>query len=337
MNPTHEPDDDLRRVLREAVSDVRPQGTLSQIRSRTDKVVPMNRRWLLPSLVSAVVMAVVIGGAYWMTRDDDPTGGLAATPSQTPSGSPSQSAEPTLANRAVPVYFVGAGARGQKLYREFQSQQVCESQQCLLEAATASALSGTPLDPDYSIPWPDGAGLGEASYDGDVLTIDLTGDLHDRPAGMSQDQAQLAIEQLLFSAQAGLGEGRPPVQLLLNGGRTDTVLGVPTSEPLAAANPDDVQALVQIDTPEQGATVGSPVKVTGRAAAFEANVVWEVMVGGDAVVKSGFATAAECCTLAPYEFAVDLEPGTYTLVVHDEDMSGEGRPVNQDTKEFTVQ
>jgi hypothetical protein len=152
---------------------------------------------------------------------------------------------------------------------------------------------------------------------------------------MSQGDAELAVQQLIYSAQAGLGKGRVPVQLLLDGKHTDTVLGVPAAEPLAAANPDDVLAPVQIDAPAEGAEVEGTFTVTGRAAAFEANVVWELKQG-DAVVKDGFATAQECCTLSPYEFEVTAPPGDYTLVVHDTDESGEGRPVNQDTKEITV-
>jgi len=339
MNP-NDRDDDLRRALRDAVSDVHPTPALDDIRSRTDKVIPMagqNKRWFLPTLAVAAVMALVVGGAFWMNRDDDPVPGPAGSPTQgtSPTTSPSPTAEPELTARAVPVYFIGDAARGPRLFREFQRQQVCAATDCLLKAATVSAISGEPLDTDYRAPWPSGTGLRSVEYDGDVLTIDLTGDVHDRPSGMNAETAELAVQQLIFSAQAGLGEGRVPVQLLLDGSHTDEVLGVPASEPLAAANPDDVQAPVQIDTPTEGESVTSPVKVTGRAAVFEANVVWEVMQG-DTVVKQNFETAQECCTLSPYSFTVDLEPGTYTLVVHDEDMSGEGLPVNQDTKEFTV-
>ena len=96
-------------------------------------------------------------------------------------------------------------------------------------------------------------------------------------------------------------------------------------------------AQVQIASPADGAAVdASPFTVTGRAAAFEANVQWELMQG-DTVVKRGFTTAEECCTLAPYSFEVTAPPGTYTLVVHDEDPSGgEGLAPWQDTKEITV-
>jgi hypothetical protein len=98
-------------------------------------------------------------------------------------------------------------------------------------------------------------------------------------------------------------------------------------------------APVQVTSLLNGQTVpAGDLEVEGVAAASEANVQWELLVGGDAVVQSGFATAAECCTLSPYSFTVkDLQPGTYTLVVHDSDESGEGRPTNQDSKEIVVE
>ena len=152
---------------------------------------------------------------------------------------------------------------------------------------------------------------------------------------MSQADAEIAVQQLLFSAQAGLGKGQVPVQLLLDGKHTDTILGVPSSEPLAAGNPDEVEALVQVDSPADGTSVSSPFTVSGRAATFEANVVWELKQG-DTVVKKGFTTAQECCTLAPYSFQVTAPAGSYTLVVHDTDESGQGLPVNEDSKAITV-
>jgi len=320
--------DDLKQLFTEATANIRPQGTYDDIRNRTEKVDPMTRRWFLPTIAAAAMMALVIGGAYWIAQDgNDPAGG--------PAGSPTVTTE-----RAVPVYYVGAAAQGDRLFREFQKQQVCGEEECLLLASARAAVSGTPQDGDYRTAWPAGTSVLSASYDGDVLTIDLTGEnLGDLPQGLRGTDGALAVEQLIYSAQAGLGQGRVPVQLLIDGNRTPTVLGVPTNEPLAAAEELDVLAPVQISSPGEGQTFpAGDVTVTGVAAVFEANVIWELMVGVDAVAKSGFATAAECCKHAPYEFVLEgLEPGTYTLVVHDEDMSGEGRPVNSDTKEIVVE
>ncbi len=100
---------------------------------------------------------------------------------------------------------------------------------------------------------------------------------------------------------------------------------------------DEKLSPVQVDTPSDGATVDSPFSVTGRAAAFEANVQWELLQGST-VVKQGFTTAEECCTLSPYSFEVTAPPGSYTLVVHDEDASGgaEGAGQVEDTKRVIV-
>jgi hypothetical protein len=77
-------------------------------------------------------------------------------------------------------------------------------------------------------------------------------------------------------------------------------------------------------------------EVSGQAATFEANVVWELMAG-DKVVRQGFTTAQECCTLSPYTFTVTAPAGEYTLVVHDTDESdGEGVGTSQDTKRIIV-
>jgi hypothetical protein len=332
-------DDDLRRALHDAVSDISPHGTLDDIRSRTDKVVPM-KRWFLPTLAVAAVTALVVGGAFWLTQDDQ----ITASPTGTPSGGTSASATATddgdagngTTSRAVPVYYVGDTAHGQKLYREFQRHDVCAEIECLLKAAAVAAVSGDPADHDYRTLWPEGATVGKVSADDNTIVIDLASGVHDRPASSSPEDAELAVQQLVYSAQAAVGKGRLPVQLLIDGKHTDTVLGIPASEPLAAGNPDDVLAPVQVDSPTNGATVSQTFTVTGRAATFEANVVWELKQG-DTVVKHGFTTAQECCTLSPYSFKITAPPGSYTLTVHDTDESGEGRPVDQDTKEITVQ
>jgi len=338
MNDTPSDDEDVRHVLHDAVADVQPRGTLDDIRSRTDKVVPM-KRWFLPTIAVAAVVAAVLGGAFWLANDDDQkatTGpsapGNSASP-QTPDADPSAA----LTRRAVPVYWVGDTPHGPRLFREFRSMDLdpdVTPDGAMAIAATRAALEQQPIDPDYTNPWRGRAFFSAGEFGADGITIDLTGDVHDRPAGMSKAEAELAVDQLVLSAQAGLGKGNVPVQLLIHNQHTDTVLGVPTSEPLSAPGPDTL-APVQIDDPTDGAAVDGTFTVTGRAAAFEANVLWELKQG-DTVVEHGNATAQECCTLAPYSFEVTAPAGDYTLVVHDEDVSGEGRPVNQDTKEITV-
>ena len=335
--PTNPGDDDLRRALHDAVADVRPHGTYDDIRSRTAEETPM-KRWFVPTLAVAAVMAAVLAGGVWLLGDDGEKLAPSGTPTSTistPGDQTSDGADDDLAERAVPVYYVGETAHGKKLFREFQRQQVCGQEFCVLKAAVVTALSGRPADADYSNPWPAGVGVHEVTWD-ENITIGLTGPVTERPAGMDDATAELAVQQLVFSAQAGLGKGRVPVVVLVDGKPTDQLLGVHVASPLSTANPDEVLAAVQVDSPADVGTVPSHFTVTGRDATFEANVVWELTQDGK-VVKKGFTTAQECCTLSPYEFDVTAPPGTYTLVVHDTDESGEDRPVNQDTKEITVE
>ncbi len=106
------------------------------------------------------------------------------------------------------------------------------------------------------------------------------------------------------------------------------------AEPSDAPEPSDEN--IFISTPAEGAEVGTTFTVTGQAAAFEATVEWELSQDGT-VVKDGFTTAEECCTLSPYSFEVTAEPGDYTLTVRNTDPSdGEGGPVDEDSREITV-
>lgn len=112
----------------------------------------------------------------------------------------------------------------------------------------------------------------------------------------------------------------------------DTAAQAPAKHRDNAVDPD---ANLFIRMPADGATVSSPFTVSGKAAAFEGNVQWELMQGST-VVRRGFTTTKVCCTLSPYSFTVKAPPGTYALVVHDEDV-GEGPPPARDTAQVWVQ
>ena len=99
----------------------------------------------------------------------------------------------------------------ERLYREFDAVTGADK----LDAAV-HALSATPSDPDYSTPWPEGTFTG-ASYNGDVISIGLAdSSLHDRPSGMSEEDAIDDIEKTTDEerAVAPLSElsAQPPVE-----------------------------------------------------------------------------------------------------------------------------
>jgi hypothetical protein len=346
--PADDPGDaQLRELLQNAVADVEPTHGLGAIRSRT-KVHPMSTRhpWLLAAgaavLATAATITVVnlAGSGNPVDTSDDvgPAAGPVAgktptTPATTSAATGSPTTQPAASGATLPVYYVGDTTHGPRLYREFHPALGTNHE----AEAVHDAVAGSPDDPDYTSLWPQGTDVQTVQKSGDTIVVDLKGAtlLHDRPAGMSQEQAQLSVQQVVYTAQAAF-QDRAPVQLLLDGSNTDTVLGVPTSEPLAQGAPEDVLAQVWIIDPAQDAHVPSGFTVSGLAATFEANVQWKLEQGGK-IVKQGFTTAKECCTMSPYSFTVDAPPGDYTLVVHDEDASGgEGPGPWQDTKDISI-
>lgn len=345
-------DDELRRLLDDAVAHVEPAHGLDAIRSRT-KVTPMSaaRPWFLAAGAAVLATAATITVVN-LAGDDSPaatpppgpaaagTTSPAASPAQEPSTAASTSSSPSAstssppapATSAVPAYYVGETSRGPRLFREFHAVVGDGNPEA---QAVHEAVAVGPDDPDYATLWPKGADVNHVEMSGDTIVVDLGGaSLHDRPASMTKAQAEMSVEQVLYTAQAAF-QDRAPVRLLLDGKVTDQVLGVPAPEPLAQGDAASTLAQVWILDPTQGETVSSGFTVSGLAAAFEANVQWELMQGGT-VVKKGFTTARECCTMAPYSFTVAAAPGDYTIVVHDEDASGAGRPTWQDTKDVTV-
>ena len=329
-------EDDVRTLLDDAVSDVEPRPGLDAIRERTARADRSRSTWLWAGLGAAAAVVVVVGAvAVLGDSSPSPSAGPAAVgpsspgaPATTTTGRPSAAAGATT---VVPVYYVGATRQGQRLFREFHPAPADDP----FSVAADDAVRGNAADPDYRSAWPAGTTLNHAQLSEGVLSVDLGGPVRDRPATMDAATARLALQQLVRTVQ-GVAQQSVPVTFLVDGSPASTVLGVDTRQPVAATG-DDQLAQVQIDDPVDGATVGKTFTVRGRAAAFEANVQWELKQG-DTIVKRGFTTAQECCTLAPYEFKVDgVQPGDYTLVVHDEDASdGEGTGPSQDTKRVTV-
>lgn len=351
MNDPSPREDELRELLTDAVSDVEPRPALTRIQNKT-KVSPMktSRTWILAA-AGAVAATVVTVTAVTLVASDDDSPGEAGSPSATTSQEPSEAALPEGDEDAddgdsdsvggtttAAVYYVGETPRGPRLFREFH--RVASSPDAI-GTAVAESLTVAPLDPDYYTPWRGLAPtLVEATYDGSQVIIDLAPDpaLRNRPADLTAEQARMALEQLMFTAHAAIGEGNQiPVRFLLGGEPTDRLLGVPTSEPLAAGNAMEVQSTVWVISPQDGDEVGSTFTVEGRGAFFEANVSWQLLQGGT-VVEDGFATAEECCTLAPFSFEVrGVEPGDYVLRVYDADVSGgEGPGEAEDTKQISV-
>jgi hypothetical protein len=356
----HDHDPRLSHLLSDAVSDVEPQDALAEIRSRT-KVTPMSARrpWLyavggaVVATAATVAAVAALGGSPQLSADPGP----ATSQSPTEEPAPSEDSEPTEQSRTpteppaapsetatVPAYFVRDTPQGLRLTREFQKSELAADP---ANVAVDLAVSGDALDPDYGSSWPGGTRAAWARSDGAVITVNLeTADvgsvgLRDRPASMTEDEAALSVQQVIYTAQAAIGNGRLPVQFLIDGERTDLVLGQPASGPLTNGPENDTLALVSVSSLSEGETVKDRFVVSGVANSFEATVPWEVRQGSR-VVSRGFATAEGWMDkLYPWTTQVNvskLAAGTYTFAAMTDDPSGgaEGAGPTEDTKTIVV-
>lgn len=239
---------------------------------------------------------------------------------------------PGASSRALPVYYVADTRAGPRLYREFHAVPTADPAS---DAVRELLARPTGIDPEYRSHWPAGTRLRSAvQHSGGVITVDLSGEA--RSAQVGSELAERTVQQLVYTVQGAL-QSTDPVRILIDGATVPDLWGhVATGQPVARADPYATRSLVQIDNPAHGAQVGRTFTVSGEAAAFEANVPWQVL-RGDTVVTSGFATAAEGQRFSAFSFSLTLDPGEYTVrIMEDDPSAGAGRPPFEDTKLIRV-
>ena len=301
-------------------------------------------RTLSFTATAAVALAVLAGCGEDEPTASDPapaesSSGATSSPSPTASAeasaSPTESQTSTGKQTTVPAYFVGDTPQGARLYREFRQVPADDA----LMAAARLVTTGDALDPDYRTLFPAGE-LASVEYADGRFVVTLADDSwRDAPSGMSKQDAELAVQQLVHTLQ-GVQQERAPLVVELDGSPT-TLLGVDTADGVTNADQLSTLALVNVTSPAEGARAGGTITASGVASSFEATVPWEVR-RGDEVVLDGFATAEGWMDrLYPWEVEVDLsglEPGEYTFVARTDDPSGgaEGNGPTEDTKTISV-
>jgi len=286
------------------------------------------------------LVAALLAGCQNQTAGTSPSPTATATspaptsPSETPSVSPSASPSPTpsatVTAVGVPVYFMVDTRTGLRLVPE-RHDLTGEPVRNAVELMIAG-----PDDPDYTSPWNKATRVLSVSP-GNPTVVDLSADA--RTASIGSAGAALMIQQLVHTVTAATGNPAGSVLLTIAGQPAGELWGaVVWTTPQVREPALDVQALVQIDAPRQGATTTSPVTVSGQAAVFEATLPWQVLGPTGTVVASGVTQTAEGQTFAPYSFTVPLAPGTYTIVATEDDPSGGEAPGPRmsDSKTFTV-
>lgn len=322
------PDNEVRELLTDAVSDVEPAHRLAEIQARTARPDRRARWYVAGGAMLATAAAVTTFAVVTNLESDDAT-------DPDPAPDPTEAVE----THAVPAYYIGETPHGLRLYREFANVDATIPK---LEASLSLLESGA-ADPDYTSAWGPES-FADVSVQGEVIYVDLADEsLHDRPAGMSKEEAGLAIEQVIYTVQGALGQGRLPVQFRINGNPTNQTLGEETSNPLVESPQLDVLALVSITDPAERTVVSESFTAMGVASSFEATVRWQIRDADDAVVLeySAMADGWEG-KLWPWKTEIDvsgLEPGTYTFVALTDDPTGgtEGPGATSDTRTIVVE
>ena len=333
-------DDQLRRLLSDAVSDIDPDDRIEDLRAslhRNPRTVPLihTRPWY----AAAAIVAAVIGVVAFVTsvagdkssdlvptthgRSGPPSPTATATDTSAPS--PSSSASQGGGTKTYAVYYVGTDPKDKPvLFREFHRGDESKPTNVLV----ADGLQTAPTDPDYSTPWRTGDLLGpKANPDAGVILVTLGhASLEHRPVGMTAAYARAAVQQVVYSLQAAF-ETRLPVQFMFHAAPARSVLGVTASEPIAQAKVLDTLSHISISSPNDGAEVSGRLRVTGVNNGFEGTVAVYLEQNGRHYLQKATIGGTIEDKLFPWGVTLDLSkvtPGTYTLVAQNDNSNDQG-------------
>lgn len=197
-------------------------------------------------------------------------------------------------------------------------------------AALEALLEGPAPDEELNTSVPDGTQLLDLTIADGIANVDLTSEFE---SGGGSASMQMRLAQVVYTiTQFPTVEG---VRFSLDGEPIDVLggEGVIIDHPLTRSDYADLLPAILVTVPLSGQTVANPVVVRGSANVFEANVTVKVLDENGDVVGETFTTAT-CGTgcrgtyrvSVPYEVA-STQPGT--IVVHDDDAAGVGRPPHE--------
>ena len=186
----------------------------------------------------------------------------------------------------MPIYWVGDGPGGEpRLFREFHRVEGNP----LIEAARLVMGGGQPDDPDYRTLWPEVEVADVGATDG-VLLVQIPGDgFTERPDGMSKRDAELAMQQLVYTLQ-GVQQERVPIRRQARRQRLPAASGCRPTPQFAAGRARSRRSTWSTSPrPCEGATVsGDTLTVTGVANSFEASGPCRLLRRGEEVALDGY-------------------------------------------------
>ena len=349
----------LREVLHREAERIKPHERRTEILAMAHdekQIAEPQRRWLIPGAAAASV--ALIGAIIWgvsntggsqqattsaSTSTTAPTPAVVPVPNPSPAQTSSGSVAGATTQMALPAYFVGANtAAGDKfgLYREFvrTAVPVGATPAQKAKAAVTVAMNAQPFTnyEPYVQPW-SGTSVTDVTVTPSLITITLSGP---GASGFTPAQTKLAVQQLVWTAQAAIGRTIPVKFVVANG--SPTLFGTyPTTQTYNRPAKDlqfEVLAPIWITAPvrNQVYPAGATVMAAGQSCSFEGTTQWQLKRSGT-TVKSGVATASSGCpTRGTWQVKLGvLAAGNYTFRMYEVSMQ-DGKVVAETAKPFTV-
>lgn len=221
------------------------------------------------------------------------------------------SVEPIENTSAVKVFFVADTPRGFKLFSE--TQEFPESKD-LAQSVISDLVSGvtTPKDSSYTNLWGSTSSINSITSAGSVATIDFGA----ISLNVGSDGEQRAIDQIVWT-YLELTPSIKSVRFTLNGKSIESFAGhVDTTGEFVRAPDYEVLNPLQISSISEGQVLTNPIKISGQACTFEANVVWRLSKDGAIINEAATTAASACPDRSEWNVELDeLAPGSYKFEV----------------------
>ncbi|HEX2057099.1 MAG TPA: Gmad2 immunoglobulin-like domain-containing protein [Actinomycetota bacterium] len=234
-------------------------------------------------LGAALALALLASGC----NDDDEPAAASAAPSAAPTPSATAAPSPTApATVTSPVRlwltleeFTGLTTRqAQVTPPQFATAAVTE----LLEGPTAEEASN-----GWGTAIPAGSQLLGLSVAGGTATVDLSSEFESGGGSLS---ARMRLAQLVYTLTEFQTVQRVALEIEGQTATSFSSEGIVIDGPMTRADFEDLVAPIIVETPVPGQTVTSPVRISGNANVFEANVSIRIFLG-DEVLAETFTTA----------------------------------------------
>jgi hypothetical protein len=295
-------------------------------------------RRLLATLLALLLLTACGDGSPTVSEAETPTPTPTepAEPTPTPTPTPSPTATPTAPDDAddaddadtagrstTTAFFVRSDDSG--FWVEPAHRELDEPTVAVARAAMEFLVEGEPADPNLETLAGPGVEVLDVDRDGDLVTVDLSGELRNNRTGSG---GELAFSQQLAHTAAQF-DGVERVQLLVDGEQISDLWGhIDWSEPI---DPDPFAlSPITFDSHTWGEEVPvGEVTVGGEANTFEATVELRLIGPRGDVIEETFTTATSGSgERGTWEHTFYLETAvTWTIEAIEPDPSdGEGRP-----------